>query len=47
MRVLQDETVFVLLNNANERQISHFSFLISHLYLCTAFEKKGRLAQLV
>ena len=49
MRVLQDETVFVLLNNANERQISHFSFLISHfsLYLCTAFEKQGRLAQLV
>ena len=41
MRVLQDETVFVLLNNANERQISHFSFLISHfsLYLCTRLQK--------
>ena len=39
----------VLLNNANKLIISHFSFLISHfsLYLCTAFEKKGRLAQLV
>ena len=42
MRVLQDETVFVLLNNANERQISHFSFLISHfsLYLCTRLQKQ-------
>ena len=41
MRVLQDETVFVLLNNANEKQISHFSFLISHfsLYLCTRLQK--------
>ena len=41
MRVLQDETVFVLLNNANERQISQFSFLISHfsLYLCTRLQK--------
>jgi hypothetical protein len=32
MRVLQDETVFVLLNNANERQISHFSFFFVPLH---------------